>query len=356
MKLKTWGWNEQWEKAFESYRLEGLDHARIVREDRGLYLIQTETGEQTAGVSGRFRYEARSRPDFPAVGDWVAIENQETEGRATIVALLPRRTAFSRKHPGKNEEEQIVAANIDTVFLVSALDGGRNFNLRRLERYLALTRGSGAAPVILLNKADLSERVESFILEAQSIAATVPVHPVSALEHQGLDALASYLAPGQTVALLGPSGVGKSALINALLGVDQQATGEIRAQDHRGRHTTTRRELFLLPGRGMVIDTPGMRELGLWGEESGVGAAFEDIEELAAHCRFRDCRHDGEPGCAVQQALGDGSLDEARFDNYLRMRRELAHLARKNDPVAQRAEKERWKKISRWQKQISQED
>ncbi|HBA83069.1 MAG TPA: ribosome small subunit-dependent GTPase A [Verrucomicrobia bacterium] len=354
-KLKTWGWNEEWELSFEPYRHEGLAPARVIREDRELYLVQTETGEKTAAVSGRFRYQAASRSDFPSVGDWAAVETDEAAGKATIVALLPRRTAFSRRHPGKNEEEQIVAANVNTIFLVSALDGGRNFNLRRLERYLALARGSGAQPVIVLNKADLSDCVDRYILEAESAAPALPVHPVSALARQGLDALEPYLATGQTVALLGSSGVGKSALINALLGVEQQVTGEIRAQDHRGRHTTTRRELFLIPGGGMVIDTPGLRELGLWGDESELAGAFDDIEELASQCRFRDCRHDGEPDCAVQQALGDGSLDANRFDNYLRMRRELAHLARKTNPAAQRAEKERWKKIACWQKQIQKD-
>jgi ribosome biogenesis GTPase len=232
------------------------------------------------------------------------------------------------------------------VFVVSGLDGGRAFNLRRIERYLALARESGATPVVVLNKADVCRDIEACVREAETTAFGAPVYPVSATERIGLDLLRGHLTHGRTAALLGSSGVGKSALVNALLGVERQATFAVREDDRRGRHTTTSREMILLPGGGIIIDTPGMRELRMWGDEDSLADTFEDVAELATQCRFRDCRHQREPGCAIHRAIGQGVLDTGRFDSYLRLQREIARLARRQDHKARLAERLRWKKIS----------
>ena len=345
--LPELGWDAFWEKAFEPYKPQGFVPTRIAREEKELYLVYSEQGELSAEVTGRFRHEAKSRSDYPAVGDWVAVQPLPGEERAMIHALLPRRTKFSRKVASVKTEEQVVAANVDIVFLMSGLD--RDFNLRRLERYLVLTWDSGARPVILLNKSDLCSDLAVKVAETESVAFGAPVHPVSARENQGLEALLPYLGPGSTVALLGSSGVGKSTLINRLLGEERQATGELR-EDGKGRHITSTRELLFLPTGGLVIDNPGMRELQMWGDEEALKGGFEDIEALAAQCRFRDCRHEKELGCAVQEALSEGRLDSGRYRNYLKMQRELRFLARRQDQRLRQEEKAKWKKITQWQK------
>jgi ribosome biogenesis GTPase / thiamine phosphate phosphatase len=349
LNLTSLGWSTPFDRHFEQFRVQGLIPARVAREDRQVYLVFSSQGELAAEVSGRLRHSALSRADFPAVGDWVAIQPRLQERKATIQAVLPRKSAFSRKVAGKNTEEQVLAANIDTVFLVSGLD--QDFEVRRIERYLTLAWECGANPVIVLNKVDLCPAVERRVAEVETIAFGVPIHPISATEQQGIDALRPYLGVGRTVALMGSSGVGKSTLINSLLGVERQQVGAVREDDHRGRHTTTYRELVLLPAGGVLVDTPGMRELQMWGDSDNLSNTFEDIEELAAQCRFRDCRHEKEPGCAIRRALQNGTLEHARFQNYLKLQREMSYLEARQNQMVRQMEKARWKKISQWSKQ-----
>ena len=315
---------------------------RVASEYRDLYLLYTERGDVLAKIMGKMRYGAVQRADLPAVGDWVVFEAL-LDAEGVVHAVLPRRTKFWRKVAGVISEEQILAANVDTVFLVAGLDG--DFNPRRLERYLIMTWESGADPVILLNKADLARDLEQMMTDLAPVAMGVPVHAVSCTLNQGLDALAPYLAAGRTVALLGSSGVGKSTLVNLLMGRDLQAVGSVRFDDSHGRHTTTNRQLIRLPGGGLVIDTPGMRELQLWEATAGLDGAFTDIADFARFCRFRDCRHRDEPGCAVMEAVDLGKLPSERLQSYRKLQKELAYQHRKEDPTAMRAEKERWKKI-----------
>ena len=353
MNLREWGWDESWAAAFVPHAAESLQPARVVRQDRGAWELQTEAGVRSAEATGRFRLALESgAADLPAVGDWVAIDPRPTCDRAGIAATLPRRTGLSRQAVGRATRAQVLAANVDVVFLVSALDAGRGFSLARLERALALVRVGGAEAVAVLNKADLCDDIGGRVREAQAAAPEVAVLAVSAIEGWGVEELRPWLAEGRTGVLLGPSGVGKSALVNALLGEARQETGPIREDDARGRHTTTRRELFRLPDGGLLIDTAGLREFQPWEADSELDAVFPEVAELAAQCRFRDCRHEGEPGCAVQQALGDGSLDARRFEHYLRLKREQAYQEQKRDLGAQLAEKTRWKKIAQWQKDL----
>ena len=353
MNLRDWGWDDEWAAAFAPHAAEGLQPARVVRQDRGACEIQTETGARSAEPTGRFRHAVEAgETDMPAVGDWAAIDPRPTCDRAGLAAVLPRRTCLARQDAGRATRAQVLAANVDVAFLVGALDAGRGFSLARLERALALVRAGGAEAVAVLNKADLCDDIGGRVREAQAAAPEVAVLAVSAIEGWGVEELRPWLAEGRTGVLLGPSGVGKSALVNALLGEARQETGPIREDDARGRHTTTRRELFRLPDGGLLIDTAGLREFQPWEADSELDAVFPEVAELAAQCRFRDCRHEGEPGCAVQQALGDGSLDARRFEHYLRLKREQAYQAQKRDLGAQLAEKARWKKIAQWQKDL----
>jgi len=333
--LQDLGWSDRLATDFEPHAAEGRVPARVAVEHRGAYVLYAETGELRAEVAPKLRSRASGRADFPAVGDWVALRD------GFVHAVLPRRTKFSRKvasSEGRECDEQVVAANVDVVFLVTAF--GHDFNLRRLERYLVMAWESGAEPAILLTKSDLAENVDAGVLEAQSIAFGVPVHAVSAVTGEGLDAMRSYLAPGRTAALLGSSGVGKSTLVNRLAGAELLATAEIRA-DGRGRHTTSHRELVLLPDGGLVLDTPGMRELQLWESAEGLGEAFTDVEALAARCRFSDCAHRSEPGCAVREALAQGELDAQRYASYEKLGRELHRLEIKLDKRARSEEARR---------------
>lgn len=350
MNLADLGWNPYFRNEFEPFKDHGLSPARVAREERDACLVYSEHGELLAEVTGKLRHDATSRSDLPAVGDWVAVEARPAEGRATIHAVLPRKSAFSRKVAGGVTDEQVIAANVDTVFAVTGLD--RDFSVRRIERYLTLAWDSGAAAVIVLNKADLCSDVEGRIEEVETVAAGVPIHAASATEGQGLDVLEQYMSQGNTVALLGSSGVGKSTLINGLLGVERQLVAAVRESDGRGRHTTTHRELILMPGGGIVIDNPGMRELQLWTDEESLTKAFDDVEELATECRFRNCGHKSEPGCAIRQALEDGTLEAGRWHNYLKLQKELRHLERRQNEKARLAEKEKWKKVAVWSKKM----
>ena len=353
MSLNHWGWDENWDRAFAPFAAQGLVPARVIRQDRGACEVQVEAGSRASEMTGRFRHALElGEADAPVVGDWVALDPRPASDRAGIEGVLPRRTCLSRQGAGRATREQVLAANVDIVFLVCALDGGRGFNLRRLERGLALVRGSGAEAVIVLNKADLCGDVEARLQEAGSVAPEVSAVAVSAIRQEGLEGLGAWLGGNRTAALLGPSGVGTSALINALLGEERQDTGPVRESDARGRHTTTRRELFRIPSGGILVDTAGLREFQPWGAGSELDDVFPEVAELAENCRFRDCRHEGEPGCAVQQALGDGSLDFMRFDHYLRLKREQAYQEMRRDANAQQVEKARWKKIAQWQKEM----
>lgn len=351
-KLSDYGWNDFFELHFQPYSRSGYKAGRVVLEYNHLYRVYTEQRELLADIAGKLRHEAASRADLPVVGDWVVVQPRSEEAKATIHAVLPRQSKFVRKVAGSRTEEQIVGANIDTVFLVTSLN--QDFNLRRLERYLVVALESGASPVIVLSKADLCDEVEEKLALIQTMAKDVPVHAISVIEQNGLEVLKPYFRHGRTVALLGSSGVGKSTLINHLIGRDLQKVKEVREHDGRGQHTTTHRELILLPQGGLVLDTPGMRELRLWEGEESLHLAFDDVEELARSCYFTDCQHRDEPRCAIREALSEGTLDAARYESYEKLQKELKHVALKQDVNAQITEKKKWKKLSRLASQRAQ--
>ena len=339
--LTQLGWNARLDAAFAPHAAERLVPGRVVLEHTHIYRVMTAEEDLLARVSGRLRHRALARVDFPAVGDWVAVEPAAQGGDARILAVLPRRSRFSRRAAGDATEEQVVAANIDTVFLVAGLDG--DFNPRRIERYLVVASESGASPVIVLNKADVAEHAEEMAAAVRASAAGVPVHTVSCRVPESLDVLRQYLGHGETGALLGSSGVGKSTIVNRLIGHDLLRTHDVRESDSRGRHTSTARQLVLLPGGGVLIDTPGMRELQLWDTGDVTSAAFDDVDVLAGGCRFRDCRHLQEPGCAVRAAVDAGTLSSGRFESYHKLQAEQAHQARQLDARAQLDDKRRAK-------------
>jgi len=339
--LAELGWGEPFPSAFEPQAALGREPGRVVAEDRGLYLVATTGGEIRAAVTGRLRFEAGGNPAaFPAVGDWVALDVREDGG--TIQALLPRRTAFSRLAPGDETYAQVLGANIDVVFIVTSLN--REFNVRRLERYLSAVWESGARPIILLSKADLAQDLEGCRLAAEASAPGVPILVVSAVDGTGLDDVRALMAPGRTVAVVGSSGVGKSTLINALAGQDLQAVSDVRLDDARGRHTTSRRHLIHLGGAGLILDTPGMREFALL-DDVGLATSFADVESAAATCRFSDCAHRSEPGCGVRAAIASGALAVERLEAFGKLEREAAAAERRVDAVARIEERRRWKVI-----------
>lgn len=345
MDLHALGWDDGFGAAFREFAEAGLVAARVTLEHQHIYTVHTGHSDLLATVAGAFRHRVMARREYPAVGDWVALRAHEVGRRAVIHAVLPRRSKFSRKVAGDETDEQIVAANIDTVFLMMGLDA--DYSLRRLERYLATAHEGGASPVVVLNKADVCDDVDARLAEATTAAGGAPVVAVSTKHDADLAAIAAYVAPGRTIALLGSSGVGKSTLVNRLAGRDIQRTREVRASDQAGRHTTTHRQLIILSGGGLLVDTPGLRELQLWDSGEGLGAAFDDIEALASGCRFRDCRHDTEPGCAVKAAVADGRLDARRHQSYLDLRREQAALAGRQDERALLEKKRQGKILGR---------
>jgi ribosome biogenesis GTPase len=346
------GWSPELSALFEPHDGLGLAPARVAGHRRGGYVVHCGSGELPATVAGRLQRAASTAADLPAVGDWVAV--RVGAGAASIHAVLPRRTAFLRRAASDGQrraEAQVVAANVDAVLVVSGLD--RPQRPRGLERYLAAAWESGASPAIVLAKADLAADVESAVTAAEGVAFGVPVHVTSAATGLGVDELRCYLGQNHTVALLGPSGAGKSTLANALLGEERQATAEVRTSDGRGRHTTTARELIPVPGGGLLLDTPGMRELGLWDAASGLAETFTDVAGLAAACRFADCAHETEPGCAVLAAVAAGDLGPERLASWRRLRREHEWLARRADAGAVADARRRHRRLARSRRRVA---
>jgi ribosome biogenesis GTPase / thiamine phosphate phosphatase len=344
--LETYGWSDFFAASFAPLAAEGHEAGRVFLQHNKVYLLYTAAGETWAEATGRLRYHAAGPEELPAVGDWVAFRRlAEDAGRAKIHEVLPRRSVFSRKAAGRETIEQVVAANVDTILLVMGLDN--DYNPRRLERYLIMAWESGAEPVVVLNKADLVDDPDAVRAEVARVAPGVPAHLLSAKAGEGVEQLFAYAGRGRTLALMGSSGVGKSTIVNRLLGADVQRIQEVRLHDARGRHTTTHRELFVLPGGGIVLDTPGMRELQLMVSERGLRETFDDIEETAAACRFTDCRHETEPGCAVREALASGALDDARYANYRKMQAEMEHTAALLDQRKAQDEKTRVRRATR---------
>jgi ribosome biogenesis GTPase / thiamine phosphate phosphatase len=346
--LAQLGYGPDLAAAFQPHADAGLAPGRVAVEHRGALVLHGPDGEVWADVPGRLRHAAESSADLPAVGDWVAYRPGTGSGRAAVVAVLPRRTAFVRKTAGFEAVGQVVAANIDVVLCVTSIVD--DLSEHRLERYLTLAWESGAEPVCVLTKADLSADAETAAALVAGVTFGVPVHVVSALTGAGLDGLTALLTEGRTAALVGSSGVGKSTLVNRLLGHERQATGEVR-EDGRGRHTTTRRELVRMPSGGLLIDTPGMRELTLWDAQEGLGQAFDDVEELAGECRFSDCAHRTEPGCAVQAAIDRGSLSAGRLESFRHLERELRYLETRHDARARAEQGKRWRALSKEQRE-----
>jgi ribosome biogenesis GTPase len=352
MNINDLGWSEFFENHFQPYAANGYVAGRVALEYKNLYRIYSEQGEVLGEIAGKLRHEALDQGDLPVVGDWVVFRPCPDSDKVTIHAVLPRKTKFTRKMAGTRVEKQIVASNIDTVFLVMSLN--QDFNPRRIERYLIVACESGARPIIILSKSDLCDEIEERTREIRAVVGEAPIHAVSAVSGEGLDELAQYLKHGETVAVLGSSGVGKSTLINHLLGHEHLRVQEVREHDGRGRHTTTHRELIVLPQGGLVLDTPGMRELQLWDGEDGLHIAFADIETVSSQCYFSDCRHHDEPRCAIREALSEGAIDASRYESYEKLQKELKYLGRKQDLRAAIIEKKRWKRLSREASQRAQ--
>jgi ribosome biogenesis GTPase len=347
--ITLWGWNSYFEAFWRGGEWKNAVPARVIAQQRKFWRIAGDFGECWAETSGKLRLAADQGADWPAVGDWVVVEGHGADTTAVIQEVLPRRSKFVRKMAGKKLEEQVIAANVDTALLVSALDG--DFNPRRVERYLAQCWESGARPVIVLNKADACAEARGKAAEMERVAVGTVVCVVSARTGQRFGELQEFLRPGQTLVLLGSSGVGKSTIANRLLGETVQEVQSVRESDSKGRHTTTARELFTLPGGALLMDTPGLREIQLWDAEDGVAQTFADIDALAAQCRFVDCRHEGEPECAVLAAVSAGVLDGSRLENRRKLLREQEFVRRKVDPGARQENKDLWKKLHRAQRQ-----
>ena len=343
--LNKWGLNEFILNNLENNDIKYL--GRIVTEGDKIYKVATVNGILNGEVSGKLEYNAVGREDFPAVGDWVVLDrNEKNTGNAVIKTVLPRNTKVSRKVAGRKSDEQIIASNIDYIFICMALNS--DFNKRRLERYLTIVWDSGAVPVVLLTKADLCEDVDAKVLEAEEVAIGVDIYVSSSVTGEGIESLEKYLYEGSTCAFIGSSGVGKSSIINYLIGEDFMKVNKIR-NDDKGRHTTTHRELVQISGGGLIIDTPGMREIQIMDVDDSLDRTFSDIEELTRLCKFSDCQHDTEPGCAVKKALKSGKLDEGRWENYLKLKRETAFYKRKNN---KKLESEYWEKMKKRSKKV----
>lgn len=342
MDLNKLGFNAFFAKHFEKCPIENAIIGRICAEYKSSYKIYSEIGEVTASISGKFRNNFKTKDEFPNVGDWVIFQSLD-ENKGIIQSILPRKSKFSRKIAGIETKEQVIASNIDFAFIVCALD--YDFNLRRIERYLSLVWQSGAVPVVVLTKADLCDNLPQKISEVSDIAFGVDIYAISNINANGIDVLQSYFTQDKTVVLLGSSGVGKSSLINNLMQDDVMKVNELRSNINKGRHTTTHKQMFLLPQGGLIIDTPGLRELQLWDAEDGISQCFSDVEELAKHCKFSDCTHLNEPNCAVQEAIVSGLLDSNRLENYLKVQKEQEYLISRKNQSAAKTEKDKWKAI-----------
>jgi len=344
--LESLGWNQNFHQKFQqsvgTENSNDLVVGRVIEEQRDLYLVAFADRERWSSLTGRMRNEPGAE-GFPAVGDWVLARCAHGDDRARIERVIPRRSCFRRKAP-ETGLEQVIAANIDVAFVVAALGG--DFNLRRIERYLAAVWDSGAQPVVVLTKADLRDDVEDVEREVDAIAPGVRIISTSSLRDHNIHLVRSLIEPGSTAVIIGSSGTGKSTLVNKLLGFDAQYVSHVSDHLDKGRHTTTSRKLITLPGGGMIIDTPGMRELQFYDVGEGVSRTFEDVERLITSCKFSDCAHRTEPGCAIRSALDDGSLDADRWKSFQKLEREAAYQARELDANAARVEKERWKKIT----------
>jgi ribosome biogenesis GTPase / thiamine phosphate phosphatase len=345
--LEALGWDVAWAAELEQLGEDNLIPARVAAQHRGSFVVWSETGELRAKAAGRLYYAHDVGALLPAVGDWVAVARPDGES-TTISAILGRRSAFVRKQAGNSSEEQVLAANVEAAFLLAGLDD--DFSLRRLERYIATAWESGAEPIVVLTKADLSPDVPTAVFEVETVAIGVPVHAISNVTGEGLEAVEAHLRPGRTVVLLGSSGVGKSTLLNRLAGTELMRTAALAA-DGTGRHTTTHRELVQLPTGALVIDTPGLRELQFW--EGDLSAAFEDIDSLAAECRFRDCAHVSEPGCAVLAAVDEGQMELDRLRSWRKFQRELESIAARTDKRLGAERKKRWKQRAQIARQKS---
>lgn len=343
-KLKNYGWNDFFDAYFSEYASEGFFAARVSVEHRNYYELYSEFGEITAEKAGKLFYQAEDTNLLPAVGDWVVIKHPDNEKKAAIHAVLPRKTKFSRKKAGETTVEQIVAANVDTVFLMSSLN--QELNLRRIERYMAMAWDNNVKPVILLSKADLCEDIYVKLVEVQDRFPGIDVHIVSATQKAGLDELQQHFEGNKTIAVVGSSGVGKSTLINSLLNWEKMDVSDISLYKDKGRHTTTHRELTTVPGGGLIIDTPGMREIQMWEGAEGLSELFGDIEKLLVECKFTDCKHETEPGCAIKGAIKRGELEEERYKSYKKLLSEVSYFERKQDKKAQLEEKKKWKKLT----------
>jgi ribosome biogenesis GTPase / thiamine phosphate phosphatase len=340
VELSTLGWDPSFEEEWQRGSTPGQVPARIAAEHRGAYEAWAAAGSGWSRVAGRLRHELET---LPGVGDWVALDASPGPDRTTVIQrILDRRTAFIRGAAGRKASGQVVAANVDTVFVVCGLD--EDFNVRRIERYIARVWASGALPVVVLSKADLVEDAGARVDEVAANAPGVAVLAISALQGGGLAELRAHLAPGRTVALVGSSGAGKSTLVNVLLGEERMATGAVRARDGRGRHVTSHRQLVLLPAGGVLLDTPGMRELQLF-DEAGLEAAFDDVTALARRCRFTDCGHGTEPGCAVRGAVEAGEIDPARLAHFRQLGREARAYERRHDARLSRVDERAWGKL-----------
>jgi len=348
MPLRVWGWDDARQLAYVESGSE-LPPARVVAQHRGEYVLQTPWGRAIGVAPGRMQYRASRAREMPAVGDWVLAE-PASDGPAIIREILPRSSEFVRRRAGTEDDEQVVAANVNIAFLMTSLD--RNLNPRRLERYLVAAWDSGATPVVVLTKSDLVSDVAALVEEIEVVAAGADVVAVSSADGSGIDRLRQYLEPGTTVALLGSSGVGKSTLVNTLAGEDLLLTQEVREIDNKGRHTTTHREIFLLQDGVLVLDTPGMRELGLVEADDGLEETFDDVAAIVDGCRFNDCRHESEPGCAVREALREGTVTPERWDSYVKLQKEAAYEVRRRDVGAAQAEKKKWKQIHKDYREI----
>jgi len=344
--LESLGYGPDFKSAFVDLNLDGTIPGRVVWQSTYSYRVQCEIGEIDAEPTGKVKAAV-----LPAVGDWVAVRLPEIGGMGMILAVLPRKSTFSRSAAGKVVNEQVIASNIDEVFIVTDLD--QDFNLRRIERYVTLVYNSGAGPVVVLNKTDLAADVDSVVAQTEAVSPGIPVYAVSAEDGLGMDQLQRHLGPGRTVAFLGSSGVGKSTIINRLVGKERMAVGEVRQADGKGRHTTTHRELVSLPEGGAVIDTPGMREIGVWGDEQGLAGTFPEVDELARECRFNDCRHESEGGCAVKEALESGRLDASRVGSFMKLRSEFENLEQRRSYRARLEEKRRGKRFAKMVREVN---